>query len=1053
MSVTEVLQSLGSWSVQLRDDVPDEILKKLGYFGHIVIHRGDVDPEQTAGATLLSKARYVGVLIDKDQRGRQLSGDSLVRWLGDEDKKGAWLSSKVALTNGSLTAWLTALLPASIGLGSIYDPGGSFTSSYQYVTRREAIESVCDAFNVQFRINGNATLDAGTQAQLYSVVPDTIIAAKASLGADLDLTSLGGQFDVGQTVRDYSTDVFLLGTTQDNGTVVNATATAPTFPYSDLRGNPVRVIRPISESGETAGTATARAQLQLNRFNRLVTSVKVTAADYEWRGSFVVGDNAYAYDLDNGIYDTSKEVVFRGEIIHPTVIQITGHTWQITDAFTVLFRTQTGEFIDLTRYVDFDSGSDEITIGDVPKSLTSSGNPVLDRSQSAPDASIPNPPTALGLVTSSTISSKGENIASVTASWTAPTQNTDGSVITDLSHYLVQWRPQFRAPQWNGVLATTTTIEIPNLTVGLIYDVEVATVDLAGHISAFTSVSSITAAPDTTGPNPPADPVVGSYLGQLRIEYAGTDNLGQPMPSDANRVDVHVSATSGFTPDVSNRVSSLTPFAKGVAYADAPYGATRYVKLVAYDHNRNPSTPSGQVSGSTVRVADGDIQTLSVGKLIAGTMSADVVMAGRFATALTGARREINAVGFQGWDASNNLTISLDGVNNLLTGVFQTALSGRRITLGAGGNVGEIDFAAPDGTKTFMRAWTEPGGVEAIQFGVAGTGGDVSLPNNLWNRINYNNDSGGYANYRANKHEFMFGDSNGVLNDADGGFFHVYQVPTTAGTGGIERFMLDSTGGSMRHRGSAGTLLLESSDSHFVVWGTAGTSQPRLEMSASDGYLIHGSNLADSYQEYQANGQALFNMASTNGSVLIKPNGSNDPSISPLIQLATENGASLSWRTLFDGTNQWLEAVVFTQASYAAVRGASFTSVSDASTKTDIADTRVDALAELRATRIVDFRRKPLPKMRRVKKEIDGRQIDVDEIDDSYTSPTMPIELGVTAQESPASIVRPMANGLLGIDLTAQGALNMRAIQQLADLYDSLADRLNALDNKGGRKK
>jgi hypothetical protein len=59
----------------------------------------------------------------------------------------------------------------------------------------------------------------------------------------------------------------------------------------------------------------------------------------------------------------------------------------------------------------------------------------------------------------------------------------------------------------------------------------------------------------------------------------------------------------------------------------------------------------------------------------------------------------------------------------------------------------------------------------------------------------------------------------------------------------------------------------------------------------------------------------------------------------------------------------------------------------------------------------------------------------------------------VTAQESPASIVRPMANGLLGIDLTAQGALNMRAIQQLADLYDSLADRLNALDNKGGRKK
>lgn len=777
MSVTEVLGALGSWTIQLDDTVPDEILKKLGFFGHIVIMRGTVDPTQTSGATLLSKARYVGVLVDKDQRGRELTGDGMRRWLGDEDSKGPLLTTKVSFTNGSLTAWLTALLPSSIGLGSIHDPGGTLTNSFQFVTARKAIDTVLDAFNVESRVNGNGTIDVGTPAQLYATTPTTVVKARGA-GADMDIVALDGDFQVQQSVRDYSTDVYLLGTTQDDGTIVNATATAPSVPYLDIRGNQVKVVRPISESGETSGTAAQRSQLQLNRFNRLTSAVRVTAENYQWRGTFVVGDNAYVFDPDNGIFDTTKEVFFRGEKLYPAIVRITAHTWQVTEAHTVLFRTQAGEYVDLTRWVQTESGSDELTVGDTPKSLVGSSNPVLDRSQSAPDDSIPNAPTSLGLVTSSTISTKGQNIASVTASWTAPAQNTDGSVVTDLSHYLVQWRPQFRAPIWNGILSPTTSAEIPNLTVGLIYDVRVAAVDLAGHIGAFTSVVSITAAPDTTPPVAPADPVVGSYLGQLRIEYAGTDNLGQPMASDTNRVDVHVSATTGFTPTVANRVSSLTPFAKGVAYADAPYGSTRFVKLVAYDHNQNPSATSAQVSGATVQVADGDVASLSVGKLTAGTMSADVVMAGRFATALTGARREVNAVGFQGWDASNNLTISLDGTNNLLTGIFKTALTGRRIEMGSAGATGLMSFIAPDGTVTFIRGRTESAGIEAIQFGIAGAGGDPSLPNSLWNRINYNNDSAGgggtgYASYRANKHEFVYGKTSG--------FWHVLESANDVG--------------------------------------------------------------------------------------------------------------------------------------------------------------------------------------------------------------------------------------------------------------------------------
>jgi hypothetical protein len=64
-----------------------------------------------------------------------------------------------------------------------------------------------------------------------------------------------------------------------------------------------------------------------------------------------------------------------------------------------------------------------------------------------------------------------------------------------------------------------------------------------------------------------------------------------------------------------------------------------------------------------------------VGKLTAGTMSADVVVGGRFATALTGARVEMNSLGFQKFDTDGvTKLISLTGTEALLTGTYKTAL-------------------------------------------------------------------------------------------------------------------------------------------------------------------------------------------------------------------------------------------------------------------------------------------------------------------------------------------------------------------------------------------
>ncbi|MGY1773499.1 hypothetical protein [Blastococcus sp. SYSU D00813] len=735
MTVTQVLGGLGSWTFQLKDDTPDEVLSKLGFFGHVAIVRGPVDVAATS-PYLLAAARYVGVLLELSKDRRTLSGDGMVHWLGDEDGKPI-LKTAVTLNGASLATAVNAVLPPAVHAGTIHAAAGTFSKTFQYVSRREALDAICDAFNVEYRVNGDGTIDVGTQAQLYRTSPTTIVAAK-NAGADLDLTSLGASFDVDESARDYTDEVVVLGQRYEgetSTTFVEATATAPSVPYLDLFGNPVKKTRAISKSDADETNALAVANLNLNRFNRTAVALKVTADDYSVGATgggtptFNVGDNAYVYDPANGIFDPARTIDFRGERIHPDVVRITGATWPVSEAHTVAFRTQAGEWVDLTPHVVWEIGGGEITVGDLPKSLTGgTSNPILDRIDTLPDTTTPSAPTDLDLSTFAVVEPTGQLSAVIRAEWTAPALNTDGSVVNDLSHYFVQWRMVAPGMVFEATAVDGTSIDLQGLVPDWDYEVRVAAVDRANHVSAYTAALGIHTAQDDIAPPAPSDPTVSNYLGQLRIYWDGKTNTGGEQPPDFNRVDVHVSATSGFTPSATTLVASLST--AGYAYATALYGATRYVKLVAYDTADNPSAPSGQVAGSTSQVVSADIfnsavgsakladlavitakiddlavndakiGSMSVGKLTAGVMTADVTISGRFATALTGARVELNALGVQKWNASNQLMVSITGTTNLITGQIQSALSGERFIMNPGGaNPSRIDLYPTSGSQ------------------------------------------------------------------------------------------------------------------------------------------------------------------------------------------------------------------------------------------------------------------------------------------------------------------------------------------------------------------
>lgn len=1016
--ITNVVDALGQWNLNLSEDTPDEILSQLGYFGHIAIVRGLVDVEGT-GDGLLRAARYVGVLREKHRPDVvQLFGVGMATWLGDEDHKGHIFETPITLTNATFRQAVLAVLPSAVTAGTIYDQPGTYSGVHQWETPRDALDTICTAFNCEWRVNGDATLDAGKVSQLYQTNPTSIVVRKGA-GKDMDLSSLGAAVEVDIDVVDYSTRIVLLGQDQNNGQFAESSISAPSVPYLDLHGNPVERTRMISDSSTTPGAVDAAAALNLNRFNRTRQALSITAQGYELEGDFQIGDYTYVFDPETGIVNPANEVYFHGDVLHPDVIRITAISWPVTRDYTVAFRKQDGTWLDLTRYVVWESGGNQITVGDLPNSLTNPGSNVVQARVLAAqgDTIPPNAPTGLTLGSIAVNDINGNATAVLNVSWTAPTTNTDSSVFDDLSYYLVAYQPNLGVAPWLYTQTTDVSVAIPAY-IGAQYTVKVAAVDTSGNQSAWSSTAQITTASDATAPNPPSQPTVTNYLGQLRIAWDGKDNGGGTMPPDFNRVNVYVDTTQNFTPSGSNLVASMVT--SGAVYATAPYGATRWVKLLAFDNSGNASAASTAVSGATAAVATGDIQNLAVndaqignvnvGKLTAGTMSADVVTSGRFTTALTGARREMNAIGFQAWDASNNLIINLDGVNNLLTGVFQTARSGRAITIGASGNTGQIIFNSPlNGYFGMIREWTQSNGVEAMQFGLP-----VQGSNSLWNVLNVNSSPlGQYTLLRSGTLEFVY-DSSGNQADSNGnvgvGRFVIYE-DTAASTGrsgdgpAYARMQIDSNGCWINGGvGSTASVNFYSSGEVNFSQGTNASWnwKPTGQVSAN----LNG-------QEFDIYGGSV----SGGGWLALKPSPFGNAA-SLVMRLLNGSGNGTSIKAWGDSNGIWTENKSWDDQYWYGIRAANFQVNSDARHKYAVREFSHSALEHIRSAKVKHYRRHT-----------------------SASAVEEPEEIGLIAQEAPELIRQAMREdgSEMGIGLYQMASLLWAAMHEVDD-------RLNALE-------
>lgn len=445
MTVTEVKQSLGSWEVRLSENTPRHILNALTYFGHVAIIPSEVDPAQY-GDNMLTKARYVGVLRERDKRNELIiRGSGLAFWLGDEDDKGDVFENPVDLVSATFADSVNALLPlgGSIVAGTIYSVPGTYTGKHVWQTPRKALTYVTDTFGAEFRIRGDGTLDAGLVSDLYVTEPRALLLSK-DYGTDLFQKALPGQMQLVSHQSDLTTRVVLLAEGEGDS-ISTGDADAPATIYKDLRGNPLKATRMISESETSAGNADVRAQLQLNRFVGVARSVNLSTRSLEVFGEFVVGDYINIYDPANGFYDEERELYWKGQPINPLALRCVEMTWPIQPGWTVAFRDINGNWIDLSPYYAGETGETQIIVGTLSRSLGSLGSeppgirPNLPNPGGA-DSTVPRPPVFTGFSVGSYQGTDPTDVkAAIRAQWSTPL-NTDGSTVVDGDHYELRYR-------------------------------------------------------------------------------------------------------------------------------------------------------------------------------------------------------------------------------------------------------------------------------------------------------------------------------------------------------------------------------------------------------------------------------------------------------------------------------------------------------------------------------------------------------------------------------------------------------------------------------------
>lgn len=374
MPITERLMSLGDWSIQLDRSVPARVRDRLAFHGHVIVTPQRVDHNRLSAASILNLARFTGVVLDRVNR-RSLSGTGLAMWMGLENNVGDVLTTAVTKTAGTFQQWMTDLVPVTLTNGSLVGsaPAGTLNYSAYLVTRRSAIDYVCAAFDAEWRVKANGTVDYGVAESLFRSTPQVIVMpgsqGRSGLPRGLEVANLTANEDVER----FSDQVYVIAQGEGPSTAIghDAVIYVPSPPPRGVTGAFAYQTLVVSSPGTTTAQAgqLSTALLEQHRGERRGVQLSVRAFDV---GRDVVpGDWIWVYDPENGLTDTANKVVYRGGQVSPVKLRALAFTWPVESGMGVYYRDRDGKITDLTDWVVWETGTDtQIEVGASALSLS-----------------------------------------------------------------------------------------------------------------------------------------------------------------------------------------------------------------------------------------------------------------------------------------------------------------------------------------------------------------------------------------------------------------------------------------------------------------------------------------------------------------------------------------------------------------------------------------------------------------------------------------------------------------------------------------------------------
>lgn len=737
MAVTEVLRAIGRWEIGLSEDTPQAVWDGLQYYGHVVIHSGPVDP-RVAGDSMLSSARYVGVMREKKHDERfSIAGGGMAIWLGDEDGKGHVIEEPLVIAGETLEDAARLILPpaaSAILEGSYFALPGDpeFTNTFQWVTQREALNYLSDTLGADWKVLGTGHLHIGPEGSLFVTNPRVVV-TRRGVGTDLSLRSFSGDLATDQQITDFTTRVVLLAS-DDNGSIATADDDIDPGlnPYKDVHGAALQMTRLIGESSTDFTNAPARAQLQLNRFSGTSDALTLSTGDYDVSGTVSVGDYLWVYDPEHKLMDNAVEIIFQGTRLNPLKLRLTETTWPVVEGMHVAFRDGNGTWIDLTPYVQWETGSTTLVVGGYSRRLgdgADGGGGLTPRPNPVPNTSVPGAPTwnepfIQGVYQSPV---NGATKAQVQLSWNQPA-NVDMTAITDGDYYEIRYRTSttplfpvthaqmavfthaqltanggtFGQPiqypvtdwQYTRVPFTELTVILYELTPTMPYEAQIRVVDNGTPANAgdWSVLAEWQAADDTLGPATPAAPeVAASLIGVQIVHRLGRADGGEfNLDMDLHHFEVHGLFTSSEPLTDDTRIGRMIANS-GMIIGEIPVVqrfqinavVPLYYKVVAVDNAGNKSLPSPATSATALLIDDAHIGSLTVAKITAGTMTASWVMAGEFVTSPFDPRVGFDAGGFYATDSTGTTMFAVDSSTGdvLAVGQFSSGLVGERVEI------------------------------------------------------------------------------------------------------------------------------------------------------------------------------------------------------------------------------------------------------------------------------------------------------------------------------------------------------------------------------------